>query len=181
MGKDTLLTTSQVIHKRRMAVETRKDYISLLFRIIILAAAGWILFTQVFLVTQASGNGMYPAVRDGDLLVGYRLQAEYTKDDVVIYEVDGEQRAGRILGRGTDIITIDENGTLMVNGTVQGGEIFFPTYAKEGLKYPYTVPEDTVFILGDYRTQSEDSRDFGCIPVEDVKAKIITILRRREL
>ena len=124
---------------------------------------------------------MYPAVKDGDLLIGYRLQTEYAKDDVVIYEADGEQRVGRILGRGTDVIVMDDSGTLMVNGTIQDGEILFPTYAKEGISYPYIVPENCVFILGDYRTQSEDSRDFGCIPMEDVKAKVITILRRREL
>ena len=181
MGTDTLLTTSQIIRKRRMAVETRRAYISLLIRIVMLAAACWQLFTQVFLITQSAGNSMYPAVRDGDLLIGYRLQTEYVKDDVIIYEADGEQRVGRILGRETDVITMDDSGTLLVNGTVQSGEIFFPTYAKEGISYPYTVPKDCVFILGDYRTQSEDSRDFGCVPLEDVKAKVITILRRREL
>lgn len=36
-----------------------------------------------------------------------------------------------------------------------------------------------MFILGDYRTQTEDSRDHGPIPMEDVEAKVITILRRQ--
>ena len=45
----------------------------------------------------------------------------------------------------------------------------------------YTVPADSVFILGDYRTQSEDSRDFGPVALTDVKAKVITLLRRRSL
>ena len=36
-------------------------------------------------------------------------------------------------------------------------------------------------LLGDYRTQSEDSRDFGPVPLEDVQAKVITLLRRRSL
>ena len=47
--------------------------------------------------------------------------------------------------------------------------------------YARFVPEGCVFVLGDYRTQAEDSRDFGCISLEDVKAKVITILRRREI
>lgn len=47
------------------------------------------------------------------------------------------------------------------------------------ITYPYTVPEGHVFILGDYRTQTEDSRDHGPIPMEDVEAKVITILRRQ--
>lgn len=69
----------------------------------------------------------------------------------------------------------------MVNGSAQSGEILYPTYAKDALIYPYTVSEDSVFILGDYRTQSEDSRDFGAVPLSAVKAKVITLLRRRSL
>ena len=172
---------SEIIRKRRIRSQTRRGYISLLARILILAAAAWLLFTQVFLITQAPDNGMFPAVKDGDLLIGFRLQGSYVKNDVVIYEADGKKHIGRVLGRETDVITMDETGTLLVNGTTQSGEILFPTYAKEGIEYPYTVPEGCVFILGDYRTQAEDSRDYGSIPLEDVEAKIITILRRRTL
>ena len=88
---------------------------------------------------------------------------------------------GRVIAREGDVVNIDENGTLHVNGTVQGGEIMYPTYAKEGIEYPYKVPEDSIFILGDYRTQTEDSRDFEAIPIDDVEGKVITILRRRGL
>ena len=88
---------------------------------------------------------------------------------------------GRVADRPGDFVTIQEDGTLLVNGTVQSGEILYPTYPKDTLTYPYQVPEDALFILGDYRTQSEDSRDFGPVPLENVKAKVITILRRRGL
>ena len=124
---------------------------------------------------------MFPAVKDGDLILGFRLQREYVKDDVVVYEADGETHVGRIMGRETDVITMDDTGTLLVNGTVQGGEILFPTYPEDGIEYPYTVPEGCVFILGDYRTQSKDSREYGSVPLKNVKAKVITILRRRQL
>ena len=181
MQDDIEQSASQVIRSRRNAAEIRNGYISLLIRIIVLALIGWLLFTQVFLLAQASGNDMFPAVKDGDLLIGFRMQRDYQKDDVVVYERNGRLCVGRIIGRETDVITLDDSGTLLVNGTAQGGEILFPTYAQEGLDYPYTVPEGTVFILGDYRIQAEDSRDFGCVAMEDVKAKVITILRRREL
>ena len=181
MRVESMTDVMQVIRGRRNAVEIRIGYTSLLVRIIILALIGWLLFTQVFLISQASGNDMFPAVKDGDLLIGFRMQRDYQKDDVVVYERNGRLCVGRIIGRETDVITLDDSGTLLVNGTAQGGEILFPTYAKERLEYPYTVPEGTVFILGDYRTQAEDSRDFGCISLENVKAKVITVLRRREI
>ena len=57
----------------------------------------------------------------------------------------------------------------------------YPTSPEEGLGYLYTVPDGCVFILGYYRTQSQDSRDFGAIALDDVEAKVITVIRRRSL
>lgn len=181
MRTEKVSTCSQAIRKRRNALEIKRGYIQLVLRIAILSVAGWLLFTQVFFVGQAPDHEMAPAVEAGDLLIGFRMQRNFEKNDVVVYEADGKTRIGRVLGCGTDVITMDDSGTLFVNGTAQGGEIVFPTYAKEGIQHPYTVPEGSVFILGDYRTHAKDSRDFGCISLPEVKAKVITILRRREI
>lgn len=59
---------------------------------------------------------------------------------------------GRVLARGGDIVTLSESGVVEVNGSAQGGGILYPTYPKSLLSYPYAVPEDSVFILGDCRT-----------------------------
>ena len=174
-------TCSQTIRKRRYSTEIKEGYIRLFWRIVLIVAVGWLLFTQVFLIVQAPDNEMFPAVEAGDLLIGYRLEQNLEKEDVVVYEAGGKTHVGRILGCETDVITMDDTGTLLVNGTAQTGEIAFPTYAKEGITYPYTVPEDSVFILGDYRTHAKDSREFGPISIENVKAKENTIQRRREL
>ena len=174
-------TISSIITARRNRALDRQGYVSLLLRILFLALAGWVMFTQVFLITQVSGNAMFPAVKDGDLIIAFRIQQEYAKNDVVVYTADGETHIGRIAARATDVVMLDDSGKLLVNGTNQAGEILYPTYAKEGLTYPYPVPEGHVFILGDYRTQTEDSRDFGPIPLENVQGKVITILSRRGL
>lgn len=174
-------TAADVIRARRIALNTREGYISLFFRVVVLALTAYVIFTQVFLITQNKGQGMFPAIKDGDLIIGYRLQQEYAKNDVVVYTVNGEQRVGRIIGRPTDVVTISDTGSLLVNGTTQTGEILYPTYAKEGLEYPYRVPEGQIFILGDYRTNAEDSRDHGAVSMDDIECKIITILRRRGL
>lgn len=179
--KDKQTTNESIIIARRNRVLNRQGYASLLRRVLFLALAGWVLFTHVFLITQVSGNEMFPAVKDGDLIIGFRLQQEYSKNDVVAYTENGKTHIGRIVARATDVVTLDDSGTLLVNGTAQSGEILYPTYAKEGITYPYKVPEGQAFILGDYRTQTEDSRDFGSIPLENVQGKVITILRRRGL
>lgn len=173
------LTPGEVIRCRRANLMIRQGYISLLLRCMMLTVVLVILFTQVFLLTQARGNEMFPAVRDGDLVFAYRLQGDFAKNDVVVYRHNGAARIGRVLGRGGDVIMLDDSGNLLVNGTNQVGDILYPTYAKEGLTYPYVVPEGSCFLLCDYRTQCEDSRDFGAVALQDVEGKVITILRRR--
>lgn len=172
---------AEVIKQRRKALYLKKGYISLLIRILLLGAAGYVLFTQVFLITQAKGNDMFPAIKDGDLVIAFRLQKEFAKHDVVIYQVDDKTYLGRVVAEENDTVTMDETGTLLVNGAVQRGEIVYPTLPKEGIEYPFRVTEDTLFLLGDHRMESHDSRDFGSINLNKVKGKVITILRRRGL
>lgn len=168
-----------IVRRRRMSLLTRRGYMSLLLRIVVVVLAVWVLFSQVFLITKSSGMGMFPAIEDGDLILAYRLQDEYAKGDVVVYKVGDAAYLGRVVARQTDVVMMDDSGILQINGTNQGGEILYPTYAKDGISYPFTVHEDCLFVLGDYRTQTLDSRDFGVIPLEYVEGKVITILRRR--
>lgn len=93
---------------------------SLAVRLAVFAAVLWVLLTQVYLVTQASGNEMFPAVKDGDLVLGIRLEKDYAKNDVVVYERSGTLRVGRVLARGGDIVTLSESGVVEVNGSAQG-------------------------------------------------------------
>lgn len=172
---------SDIITRRQRRAVTRTGYISLTARILFLVVVVWLLLTQVFLIARSQGNDMFPSVKDGDVILAFRIQQTYLKNDLVVYQQDGKRQVGRIIASQGDIVTLDDSGTLRVNGTVQTGEIIYPTYAKAGLIYPYRVPEGHVFLLGDNRPQATDSRDFGAIPLSAVQGKIITLLRRRGL
>ena len=177
----------QVIARRRSGVITRAGYRSLLVRLLFLAAVFYLLFTYAFLITQCQGQGMYPALKDGDLCVVFRKEArdlfgeQTVAEDVLAYRIDGKRAFGRVVAVAGDVVMLSDSGSLMVNGVTEGGEIVFPTYARGELQYPYRVPERCVFVLGDYRTNTTDSRDLGAIELESVEGKLITILRRREL
>lgn len=165
------------------AAKLRKGYLELARRVVLVAAMFWLLFGVVFMLARVQGNEMFPAVKDGDLVLAYRLQQSCTKNDVVVYQADGVTHVGRVLALAGDVVNITEDGTLLVNGTTQNGEILYPTYpaSAAGLSYPYTVPEGSVFILADYRTNAADSRNFGAIPMRDVKGTVLALLRRRGL
>lgn len=172
-------------HRERRSAKRRpsvwKELFELLVRVLLLAAFGYVFFTRVFLLAQVGGMDMFPALKDGDLALAFRLQQTYAKGDVIAYQTPEGRRFGRIAAREGDMIDMDDSGAWQVNGTAQSGEILYPTYALEGIEYPFRVPTGCVFVLGDYRTKAADSRIYGAIGLDDVAGKVITILRRRGL
>jgi signal peptidase I len=146
----------------------------------IVCLALWSVFTFVFGIRQMHGEIMYPRLRDGDLMFYYRLEQDYNIEDVVIYKVNGQTCVARIVAQGGDVVDVNSEGQLLVNGNVQDEEIFYPTEGyTSGVSYPYTVGEDSYFLLCDYRTISVDSRSYGAVSEKDFCGKVITILRRR--
>lgn len=182
-GEKAQLTIEQIIKKRRADAGLKLAYQNLFERIAMLLIVGLILFAQIFMIMPVNGMEMFPNLKDGDLAIVYRLQSNYIKDDVVVYELDGEKRIGRVVGKEADLVDIDVAGNLYINGSYQSSEeILYPTYKKDGdLTYPVQVLEDELFVLGDYRTTAVDSRDYGCISFDDVEGKVITVIRRRGL
>jgi signal peptidase I len=140
----------------------------------------WAVFTFVFGIRQVSGENMYPRLRDGDLILYYRLEQDYQIGDVVTFELDDTTFWARIVAQGGDVVEVTEDGQLLINGNVQEEEIFYPTEPQEGdVTYPCTVEAGSDFVWCDYRTISLDSRTYGTIPQEDLDGKVITVLRRR--
>lgn len=143
-----------------------------------LALIVWLLLTYVGGVYLCHTSDMYPALRDGDLLITFKL-GEYHSGDVVVYEHDGAVCFGRIIGEPTDVIVIDGEGEFTVNGNRPYETIFYSTTVRESdiMTYPYTVKEGEFFVLADARELGADSRNFG--PVTGLKGKVVLQLRRR--
>lgn len=158
----------------------RQIWLGLLLRIGLLVLTVWIVFTYVFSVSIASSNDMYPAIREGDMVVLYRL-GSYTREDVVEYTVAGERRLGRIVGtEGTQIGTTAD-GRLTLDGR------FLPVQPRQGI-YEETmaeageesvVPAGSFYILGDRRGDATDSRILGSVPESQICGKVFMLWRRR--
>ena len=138
------------------------------------------LFTFVFGIFTSGDLSMSPSVKAGDLVIYYRLQKEYHVADVVVIEKAGEKQVRRVAAVEGDTVNITEEG-LVINGYVQQEqEIYEPTELfAEGIKFPLTVGKGEVFILGDSRTKSKDSRIYGTVGIEEIKGIAITTIRRR--
>ena len=157
----------------------KKGYIHLLIRTILFVLIIYLFFTKILCFQRVSGMEMFPSLKDGDLTLSYCLKQTFRPNDVIIYEQNGEKHFGRIIAVGGNEINIDGSGDVKINGVSESGEIIYPSYHKGTIKYPYKIPEGSVFVLGDYRLQTKDSREYGAIKESQIKGKVLTILRRR--
>lgn len=176
------LAVEKVIACRRERIAVMRSARALLAKILAVAVVCWLLLNFVFGVGTVRGEGMYPRMRDGDLVIFYRLVDSWNIGDIAVYMADGQRQYGRIVATSGDVVDMTANGQLVVNGSVQQEEVFFPT-RKEDRKtsFPATLKSGEVFVLGDNRVSTSDSRDFGPISVKDINGKVISLFRHRVL
>lgn len=138
-------------------------------------------FVFLFGVFQAPDESMDPAFREGDLVVYYRLQKDYAAGDVIVVNDGGTEEIRRVIAVAGDVVDFSEDG-LMVNGYRQSEDrIYTDTLPfTEGITYPVTVGEGQVFVMGDNRPESKDSRLYGTVDIETgTEGEVMTVVRRR--
>ena len=139
-----------------------------------------LIFSFFFRISQVDGSSMVPTLVNGDKLIVWGAGYTPQRGDVVIvdsYTSYGKPLVKRVIAKGGDTVSIDyATGTVAVNGEVlQEDYIAEPTYLGYDVQFPYTVPEGTVFVMGDNRNQSLDSRStyVGCIDERDILGKVL--------
>ena len=139
-----------------------------------------LIFSFFFRIIQVDGESMVPTLDNGDKLIVWGAGYEPQRGDVVIvdsYTAYGKPLVKRVIAKGGDVVNIDyQAGTVSVNGEVlQEAYIAEPTYLGYDVTFPYTVPEGTVFVMGDNRNESLDSRSsyVGCIDERDILGKVL--------
>ena len=163
--------------KKRSAL---RAFIALLIKLAVIAALGWALLTYVIDIHVVHSNDMYPSVRDGDLIITYRLR-EPGRGEVVCYYADGAEHVGRIVGLEGDVIGMDEDGRYTINEGIPLETIYYDTKPDPDaeISYPYTVPAGSMFVLNDLRDNTSDSRRYGAILLDDCDGSAALLLRRR--
>lgn len=167
---------------RSEAGELVQDLLALLVKLAVLFAAFWLTFTYVFGAQRSLSPDMIPAFRDGDLVLYYRLDRDWTAGDIAVFSYQGRSLLSRVVAVEGDTVDFDEQGLLVNGAHVQEDDIYSETTPfEEGITFPVRVGEREIFVLGDNRPHATDSRIFGCVELEDVKGKVIGLLRRRNL
>lgn len=157
-----------------------KDVLHLFIKIIGIFVILLLIFTFLFGIFRYGDISMEPGVKDGDLVLFYRLDKNYVPSDCLVLEYQGKRQVRRVAAVAGDVVDITQDG-LVVNGALrQEEQIYQDTYQyTEGIDFPVTVEEGQVFVLGDNRKRATDSRIYGAVEIEDTLGKVMTIIRRR--
>ena len=180
---EELLKDSRIILKKIEQLKTIINVRSLLFKIVVILTIVYVVFTYCFGVLRMHGISMVPSISDGDLVVYYRLDKQYISGDIVVFKNDESTYVLRIVATEGQTVDINGSGELMINNHVEEEQSYFKTEEAEesNISFPYVVEEGKIFVIGDYRVESKDSRIFGAIDKENIKGKVLSILRTRDV
>ncbi|WP_276772692.1 signal peptidase I [Ruminococcus champanellensis] len=148
----------------------KRAFISTLSVLAVIAAVAVLVSTLFLPVIQVSGNSMEPTLSDGDVLVLLKSK-HYERSQLCCISWQNKMLLKRIIGLPGDVVSIDTEGNVTVNGVLLDEPyVSDKTLGECDVTFPCQVPEGKVFVLGDHRSTSIDSRssEIGCVDQDQI-------------
>lgn len=176
--KQTSLPTKDQVETERRRYRWQKAYFKALRGTIsvltYVAAIAALIATLVLPVLQIEGTSMEPTLTNGDIVLLTKT-THFDRGEICGFAWNNKLLIKRVIGIPGDWIEIDTDGTVYRNG-----EKLYEPYAQQmafgecDLEFPYQVPQEQYFVMGDMRESSIDSRNtlIGCVETEQIIGKV---------
>lgn len=148
---------------------------STVYTLVIVAAISVLVATLLLPVLQIYGTSMNPNLYEGDIVFSAKTK-DFKTGDIMAFYYNNRVLVKRVIGLPGDVIEIRDNGDVYVNSVLLDEPYLTQkAYGSTDLEYPYTVPQDSYFVLGDHRDSSVDSRNsvIGCVKREEIIGRIL--------
>ncbi len=146
-----------------------------IYALVTVAAVAVLVATLWMPVLQISGNSMTPTLTGGEVVVTLK-GSSFETGDIIAFYYDNKILVKRVIAGPGDWVDIKEDGTVLVNEQ----ELYEPYLVEKALgdcdiTLPYQVPESKIFVMGDHRSVSVDSRNtaLGCVAYDQIVGKLM--------
>ena len=140
----------------------------------IVAAVAVLIATLILPVLQIEGTSMEPTLTNGDIVLLMKT-ARFDCGDLCGFTWNNKLLIKRVIGVPGDWIEIDTDGTIYLNGEkLDEPYVEQKAFGECDLEFPFQVPQEKYFVVGDMRESSIDSRNtlIGCIPKDQIVGKV---------
>lgn len=174
MAQIQLLSPASSRHvKRRIRLKKMRP---LFFLLAVLVLAGLLLVSSLWIrIIPVYGSGMSPTLDAGSLTLVVKAPG-YSRGDVIAFPSGGTTLIRRIIALPGDTVSIDNKGQVTVNGTpLQEPYLDGLSLGQCDISFPFRVPEDQYFVLGDSRDEALDSRSsvVGCVSGGEILGRVL--------
>jgi len=171
----TLTQLEAELKRTRYKKRYRSVLKSTVYTLITVAAIAVLVATLWLPVLQIFGSSMTPTLSDGEIVFSVKT-TDLKQGDIVAFYYNNRILIKRMIAQQGDWVNVDEEGNVYVNG-----ELLDEPYLTEkalgdcNIELPYQVPDGRIFVIGDHRATSVDSRNtaVGCVAQEQIVGKII--------
>ena len=146
--------------------------------LIITAAAVFLVNYMLLPVMKINGSSMEPTLAEGNITIVLKTD-HFERGDICCFYYDDRILCKRIIGMPGDSVDIDEYGNVSVNGqTLSEPYVSEKSLENCDIEFPFAVPENMYFVLGDNRPVSDDSRTsvIGCVRENRMIGKVIVCI-----
>lgn len=178
-GKRGQPFTTEQIEQELKNVRYRERYgrtlRSTIYMLITVAATAVLVAVLLLPVFQIYGHSMTPTLDDGDIVLSVK-SGSVDSQDIIAFYYNNKILVKRVIAESGQWVDVDEEGNVRVDGTLLDEP--YLTDKSQGecdIEMPYQVPEGKVFVMGDHRSVSADSRSIaiGCVSEEQIVGKLV--------
>jgi signal peptidase I len=186
MDNEQVFTEPEISEGEDRGKNIKKEIIDWVVSIVVAVVIALTIRTFIFTMVKVDGESMHPTLAHGDTLFTQIIGYSPKQGDIVIFHpsISATDRSPnkktayvkRVIALEGQTVDITADGDVVVDGKTLKEDYIadkIRSFVPGGTEFPFIVPEDTIFVLGDNRNRSHDSRsaDVGAVPLKNIIGK----------